>query len=128
MRFNRTSPGKAKPAPFPASPPGPEPAAGSGGRAGGSRPPPGLPCGCWAGGAGGTRGRAEPSRGGAERSGAAPPQRREEAARRAGLGEGLRGGASLAPFFSPQIFQWRQLENLYFREKKFSVEVHDPRR
>uniref|UniRef100_A0A8C5YF73 FERM domain containing 4A n=1 Tax=Microcebus murinus TaxID=30608 RepID=A0A8C5YF73_MICMU len=27
-----------------------------------------------------------------------------------------------------QIFQWRQLENLYFREKKFSVEVHDPRR
>ncbi|KAG8515886.1 FERM domain-containing protein 4A, partial [Galemys pyrenaicus] len=26
------------------------------------------------------------------------------------------------------IFQWRQLENLYFREKKFSVEVHDPRR
>uniref|UniRef100_A0A3Q3IU00 FERM domain-containing protein n=1 Tax=Monopterus albus TaxID=43700 RepID=A0A3Q3IU00_MONAL len=28
----------------------------------------------------------------------------------------------------PQVFQWRQLENLYFREKKFSVEVHDPRR
>ncbi|XP_063525649.1 FERM domain-containing protein 4A isoform X9 [Pongo pygmaeus] len=27
-----------------------------------------------------------------------------------------------------KIFQWRQLENLYFREKKFSVEVHDPRR
>ncbi|PKU33509.1 ferm hypothetical protein [Limosa lapponica baueri] len=27
-----------------------------------------------------------------------------------------------------RIFQWRQLENLYFREKKFSVEVHDPRR
>uniref|UniRef100_A0AAQ5YUW2 FERM C-terminal PH-like domain-containing protein n=1 Tax=Amphiprion ocellaris TaxID=80972 RepID=A0AAQ5YUW2_AMPOC len=27
-----------------------------------------------------------------------------------------------------QVFQWRQLENLYFREKKFSVEVHDPRR
>ncbi|KAG8142561.1 hypothetical protein E2320_005779 [Naja naja] len=26
-----------------------------------------------------------------------------------------------------KIFQWRQLENLYFREKKFSVEVHDPR-
>lgn len=29
---------------------------------------------------------------------------------------------------TPQVFQWRQLENLYFREKKFSVEVHDPRR
>uniref|UniRef100_S4RNQ0 FERM domain-containing protein n=1 Tax=Petromyzon marinus TaxID=7757 RepID=S4RNQ0_PETMA len=27
-----------------------------------------------------------------------------------------------------QIYQWRQLENLYFREKKFSIEVHDPRR
>ncbi|KAL6478877.1 hypothetical protein MHYP_G00123100 [Metynnis hypsauchen] len=27
-----------------------------------------------------------------------------------------------------KVFQWRQLENLYFREKKFSVEVHDPRR
>ncbi|XP_019619503.1 PREDICTED: FERM domain-containing protein 4A-like isoform X2 [Branchiostoma belcheri] len=27
-----------------------------------------------------------------------------------------------------KIFQWRQLENLYFREKKFSIEVHDPRR
>uniref|UniRef100_S4RM39 FERM domain-containing protein n=1 Tax=Petromyzon marinus TaxID=7757 RepID=S4RM39_PETMA len=27
-----------------------------------------------------------------------------------------------------QVFQWRQLENLYFREKKFSVEVHDPNR
>ncbi|XP_060779592.1 FERM domain-containing protein 4A isoform X6 [Neoarius graeffei] len=26
-----------------------------------------------------------------------------------------------------KVFQWRQLENLYFREKKFSVEVHDPR-
>ncbi|NWY75558.1 FRM4B protein, partial [Erithacus rubecula] len=24
--------------------------------------------------------------------------------------------------------QWKQLENLYFREKKFAVEVHDPRR
>ncbi|XP_033881658.3 FERM domain-containing protein 4A isoform X1 [Acipenser ruthenus] len=27
-----------------------------------------------------------------------------------------------------KVFQWKQLENLYFREKKFSVEVHDPRR
>uniref|UniRef100_UPI00358E8D1F FERM domain-containing protein 4A-like isoform X2 n=1 Tax=Myxine glutinosa TaxID=7769 RepID=UPI00358E8D1F len=27
-----------------------------------------------------------------------------------------------------QVFQWRQLENLYFREKKFSIEVHDPRK
>ncbi|XP_033881667.3 FERM domain-containing protein 4A isoform X9 [Acipenser ruthenus] len=27
-----------------------------------------------------------------------------------------------------RVFQWKQLENLYFREKKFSVEVHDPRR
>ncbi|XP_078270644.1 FERM domain-containing protein 4B-like isoform X2 [Rhinoraja longicauda] len=27
-----------------------------------------------------------------------------------------------------KIFQWKQLENLYFREKKFAVEVHDPRR
>ncbi|KAB1264575.1 FERM domain-containing protein 4B [Camelus dromedarius] len=27
-----------------------------------------------------------------------------------------------------KLFQWKQLENLYFREKKFAVEVHDPRR
>uniref|UniRef100_A0A3P8QT87 FERM domain-containing protein n=1 Tax=Astatotilapia calliptera TaxID=8154 RepID=A0A3P8QT87_ASTCA len=27
-----------------------------------------------------------------------------------------------------QLFQWKQLENLYFREKKFSVEVNDPHR
>ncbi|CAJ0919787.1 unnamed protein product [Ranitomeya imitator] len=26
------------------------------------------------------------------------------------------------------LFQWKQLENLYFRDKKFAVEVHDPRR
>ncbi|XP_074861790.1 FERM domain-containing protein 4B isoform X2 [Carettochelys insculpta] len=26
-----------------------------------------------------------------------------------------------------KLFQWKQLENLYFREKKFAVEVHDPR-
>ncbi|XP_035760909.1 FERM domain-containing protein 4B isoform X1 [Neolamprologus brichardi] len=25
-----------------------------------------------------------------------------------------------------QLFQWKRLENLYFREKKFSVEVNDP--
>jgi hypothetical protein len=23
------------------------------------------------------------------------------------------------------VFQWKQLENLYFRDKKFSIEVHD---
>ncbi|XP_043407151.1 FERM domain-containing protein 4B isoform X5 [Chelonia mydas] len=27
-----------------------------------------------------------------------------------------------------KLFQWKQLENLYFREKKFAVEVHDPHR
>ncbi|XP_029658567.1 uncharacterized protein LOC115232686 isoform X2 [Octopus sinensis] len=27
-----------------------------------------------------------------------------------------------------KIFHWKQLENLYYREKKFSVEVHDPKR
>ncbi|XP_041446822.1 FERM domain-containing protein 4B isoform X1 [Xenopus laevis] len=27
-----------------------------------------------------------------------------------------------------KLFQWKQLENLYFREKKFAVEVNDPRR
>ncbi|XP_029456942.1 FERM domain-containing protein 4B [Rhinatrema bivittatum] len=27
-----------------------------------------------------------------------------------------------------KLFQWKQLENLYFRDKKFAVEVHDPRR
>uniref|UniRef100_A0A3B4X6A8 FERM domain containing 4B n=1 Tax=Seriola lalandi dorsalis TaxID=1841481 RepID=A0A3B4X6A8_SERLL len=26
-----------------------------------------------------------------------------------------------------KLFQWKQLENLYFREKKFAVEVNDPR-
>ena len=26
------------------------------------------------------------------------------------------------------MYQWRQLENLYFREKKFSVEIHDQRK
>lgn len=30
--------------------------------------------------------------------------------------------------FSLQLFQWKQLENLYFREKKFAVEVNDPHR
>lgn len=25
-------------------------------------------------------------------------------------------------------FSWKQLENLYFREKKFSIEVRDPKR
>ena len=27
--------------------------------------------------------------------------------------------------FSVRVFQWKQLENLYFRDKKFSIEVHD---
>ncbi|TRY82136.1 hypothetical protein DNTS_009454 [Danionella cerebrum] len=27
-----------------------------------------------------------------------------------------------------KVFQWKQLENLYFREKKFAVEVNDPQR
>ncbi len=27
-----------------------------------------------------------------------------------------------------RVFPWRQLENLYFRDKKFSIEVHDARR
>ncbi|EFX89354.1 hypothetical protein DAPPUDRAFT_40824, partial [Daphnia pulex] len=27
-----------------------------------------------------------------------------------------------------RIFQWKQLENLYFRDRKFSIEVHDPKR
>ncbi|XP_064309557.1 FERM domain-containing protein 4B isoform X3 [Phalacrocorax carbo] len=31
-------------------------------------------------------------------------------------------------YYGVKLFQWKQLENLYFREKKFAVEVHDPRR
>lgn len=27
-----------------------------------------------------------------------------------------------------QVFHWKQLENLYYRDRKFSIEVHDPRR
>ncbi|XP_074644352.1 FERM domain-containing protein 4B-like isoform X2 [Tubulanus polymorphus] len=27
-----------------------------------------------------------------------------------------------------RVFAWKQLENLYFRDKKFSIEVHDPKR
>ena len=27
-----------------------------------------------------------------------------------------------------QIFVWKSLENLYYRDKKFSIEVHDPKR
>jgi hypothetical protein len=27
-----------------------------------------------------------------------------------------------------QIFTWKLLENLYYRDKKFSIEVHDPKR
>ncbi|KAI6078871.1 FERM domain-containing protein 4A isoform X1 [Aix galericulata] len=64
--------------------------------------------------------------GGAGRSGAAPGAAPAGSGGQ-GRGQGLRGGAS-PPASPPQIFQWRQLENLYFREKKFSVEVHDPRR
>ncbi|XP_073207165.1 FERM domain-containing protein 4B isoform X4 [Lepidochelys kempii] len=33
-----------------------------------------------------------------------------------------------ATYLCEQLFQWKQLENLYFREKKFAVEVHDPHR
>lgn len=75
----------------------------------------------WSGAASSRAGRS-----GAERGspGAASGER---AGRRAGSGQGL-ARRSLTPSFSRQIFQWRQLENLYFREKKFSVEVHDPRR
>jgi len=28
-------------------------------------------------------------------------------------------------FLAVRVFQWKQLENLYFRDKKFSIEVHD---
>lgn len=31
-------------------------------------------------------------------------------------------------FYPLQLYQWKQLENLYFREKKFAVEVNDPHR
>ena len=27
-----------------------------------------------------------------------------------------------------RVFPWKQLENLYFRDKKFSIEVHDSKR
>ena len=27
-----------------------------------------------------------------------------------------------------RVFLWRQLENIYFRERKFSIEVHDSKR
>jgi hypothetical protein len=27
-----------------------------------------------------------------------------------------------------RVFAWKQLENLYFRDRKFSIEVHDPKR
>ncbi len=30
--------------------------------------------------------------------------------------------------FYLQNFAWKQLENLYFRDKKFSIEVHDAKR
>ena len=30
--------------------------------------------------------------------------------------------------FRCQVFAWKQLENLYFRDRKFSIEVHDPKR
>ena len=32
---------------------------------------------------------------------------------------------SLKSLFAVRVFQWKQLENLYFRDKKFSIEVHD---
>lgn len=36
--------------------------------------------------------------------------------------------AHKSPFYPLQLYQWKQLENLYFREKKFAVEVNDPHR
>lgn len=129
MCFQHIESRKVKPAPFPACPqhrarggqrnPADGRERGREGRTEAAARPRGCPA-----GAGGGRGRAAgPGR--SAHSGAFPPQRREEAAGRAGRGSARR---RLIPFFSLQIFQWRQLENLYFREKKFSVEVHDPRR
>jgi len=34
----------------------------------------------------------------------------------------------LIDFVDSQIFYWKQLENLYYRDRRFSIEVHDPRR
>lgn len=31
-------------------------------------------------------------------------------------------------YFMVQVFSWKHLENLYFRDRKFSIEVHDPKR
>uniref|UniRef100_UPI00358E16A6 FERM domain-containing protein 4A-like isoform X2 n=1 Tax=Myxine glutinosa TaxID=7769 RepID=UPI00358E16A6 len=42
--------------------------------------------------------------------------------------EGISQNDHLNHLQPSKVFQWKQLENLYFREKKFSVEVHDPRR
>lgn len=85
MCLNRTSPCKVKPAPFPASPSGgTEPAAGSGGRAGGRCPPPGLPRGCWAG-----------REAGPGRSGAGQPRR--SAARKRSGGQGWAGVCAELP-------------------------------
>lgn len=33
-----------------------------------------------------------------------------------------------AVFVIFQVFNWKQLENLYYRDKKFSIEVHDTKR
>ncbi|KAI4878233.1 hypothetical protein NFI96_016272 [Prochilodus magdalenae] len=37
-------------------------------------------------------------------------------------------GSAVREFRLLLIFRWKQLENLYFREKKFAVEVNDPQR
>uniref|UniRef100_A0A2K5RQ97 FERM domain containing 4B n=1 Tax=Cebus imitator TaxID=2715852 RepID=A0A2K5RQ97_CEBIM len=43
--------------------------------------------------------------------------------------KGLTRGQAVVQYMKiVELFQWKQLENLYFREKKFAVEVHDPRR
>lgn len=123
--LNRISPGKVKPAPFPASPRHRVRLRRGRGEPGGRGPPaPGAAPRLLGGGARAGRG-AEPGRSGAERGSPAAAPGGSGAVGRAGRGFARR---RLTPFFSPQIFQWRQLENLYFREKKFSVEVHDPRR
>ncbi|KAG7252482.1 hypothetical protein CRUP_011208, partial [Coryphaenoides rupestris] len=37
-------------------------------------------------------------------------------------------GSPPSPLGPDRVYQWKQLENLYFREKKFAVEVNDPHR
>ncbi|KAL0600822.1 FERM domain-containing protein 4B [Plecturocebus cupreus] len=46
----------------------------------------------------------------------------------AGWSTAIQSQLSATTTYQVRLFQWKQLENLYFREKKFAVEVHDPRR